>query len=45
MWGLMFSLKRKGVCQASVIFGVGKEKYRTDVVKGDNPTWNEEGVM
>ncbi|CAB3989070.1 Exocyst complex component 2 [Paramuricea clavata] len=38
-------VEKEGVCQASVIFGVGKEKYRTDVVKGDNPTWNEEGVI
>ena len=33
------------VCQASVIFGVGKEKYRTEMVKSNNPTWNEEGIM
>ncbi|XP_028406909.1 uncharacterized protein LOC114529342 [Dendronephthya gigantea] len=37
--------KKGGVCQASVKFGVGKDKYRTEVVNGDNPTWNEEGII
>lgn len=34
-----------GACMASVIFGIGKEKFRTDCVKGNNPTWNEESSM
>lgn len=34
-----------GVCNASVIFGVGKEKYRTEFVRDNDPTWNEETTM
>lgn len=34
-----------GVCNASVIFGIGKQKYRTEYVRDNDPTWNEETVM
>ncbi|XP_031564503.1 uncharacterized protein LOC116299922 isoform X2 [Actinia tenebrosa] len=37
--------KREDVCCASVVFGIGKEKFRTEVVKENNPTWNEESVI
>lgn len=40
-WSIVLS----GVCNASVIFGVGKEKYRTEFVRGNDPTWNEETTM
>lgn len=34
-----------GVCNASVIFGIGKQKYRTEAVRDNDPTWNEETTM
>lgn len=34
-----------GVCNASVIFGIGKHKYRTEFVRDNDPTWNEETIM
>ena len=34
-----------GICNASVIFGIGKQKYRTEHVRDNDPTWNEETVM
>lgn len=34
-----------GLCNASVIFGIGKQKFRTELVRDNDPTWNEETVM
>ena len=41
----MFCVFLTGVCNASVIFGIGKQKYRTELVRDNDPTWNEETVM
>ncbi|XP_068693633.1 uncharacterized protein [Montipora foliosa] len=37
--------KGEGVCNASVIFGVGKDKYRTEFVHDNDPKWNEETTI
>ncbi|XP_020621330.1 uncharacterized protein LOC110059006 isoform X1 [Orbicella faveolata] len=37
--------KGDGLCNASVIFGIGKQKYRTEHVRDNDPTWNEETVI
>ncbi|XP_073244066.1 uncharacterized protein [Porites lutea] len=37
--------KGDGVCNASVIFGIGKHKYRTEFVRDNDPTWNEETII
>ncbi len=33
------------VCQASVVFGMGKDYYRTEVVESNAPEWNQEAHM
>ncbi|XP_032233678.2 uncharacterized protein LOC116616003 [Nematostella vectensis] len=35
----------RDVCNASVVFGVGKDKFRTDQIRDNNPTWNEESSI
>ncbi|KAL9986328.1 hypothetical protein ACROYT_G000465 [Oculina patagonica] len=37
--------KGEGVCNANVVFGIGKQKYRTEFVRDNDPTWNEETVI
>lgn len=37
--------KRKGSCHASVVFGIGKQKFRTSTVQSDSPVWNEESTF
>ena len=32
-------------CQASVVFGLGKNKFVTEVMESNNPEWNQEAVM
>ena len=33
------------VCQASVVFGVGKDYYKTETVESSTPEWNQEARM
>ena len=33
------------VCNASVVFGLGKELYQTEEVKSSEPEWNQEASM
>lgn len=37
--------KGESVCNASVVFGIGKHKYRTESVRDNDPTWNEETTI
>ena len=32
-------------CQASVVFGLSKNQYITEVVESNNPEWNQEALM
>jgi hypothetical protein len=33
------------VCHASVVFGVGKDYYKTETVESNTPEWNQEARM
>lgn len=33
------------MCQASVVFGLGKNQYITEVVESNSPEWSQEAVM
>lgn len=38
--------KRKGeIVHASVVFGIGKHLYTTEVVESNNPEWNQEAIV
>jgi hypothetical protein len=37
--------KRHPVCQASVVFGIGKDLYATEVIESNEPTWKQEAVF
>ena len=32
-------------CHASVVFGLGKELYKTLTIESNDPQWKEEGIM
>ncbi|XP_033125215.1 uncharacterized protein LOC117123421 [Anneissia japonica] len=36
---------RRGKCKASVVFGIGDERYQTSEIKDCNPDWNEESIF
>ncbi|XP_065188204.1 uncharacterized protein LOC135818968 [Sycon ciliatum] len=36
---------KSGRCRASVIFGVGKTKFRTQQIDNANPVWNERSIV
>ena len=33
------------LCQASVVFGLGKSQYVTEVIESNEPEWNQEAIM
>ena len=33
------------VCHASVVFGLGKELYKTITVESNDPQWKEEAIV
>ena len=33
------------VCHASVVFGLGKELYKTVTVESNDPQWKEEAIV
>lgn len=37
--------KRHPVCQASVIFGLGKVLFATEVVESNDPKWRQEATL
>ena len=41
----VFSHSLLETCQASVVFGLGKDQYVTELVESNNPEWNQEAVM
>lgn len=33
------------ICQSSVVFGMGKELFQTEVIESNEPFWNQEAHM
>ena len=42
---LLSFLRGKEVVHASVVFGIGKQLFTTEVVESSNPEWNQEAVV